>query len=64
MVNSTRQILLDSIASILIERAVGDPDWFADLDQVLRKRKYRFAIDFDGCLKIETLEPTGVELTS
>lgn len=45
---STRMILLRTIAAELIEHAVKDPDWFADLADVLDSMGYRLIAQQQG----------------
>lgn len=40
MAKSTRTVLLETVANLLIERAVGDADFFADLAKIINQKGY------------------------
>lgn len=60
MAKSTRTILIESVADILIERAVSDADFFADLDQTLRSKGHRLSSQQRGIqgsyITVETVD--------
>lgn len=63
---STRTILIDSVADVLIERAIGDADFFADLDQAMRRKGYRLSAQQRGIqgsyITVEKIDGNSTEV--